>query len=491
MPFIRFNFIYIIACVLCVSYTTTAQESLMIYGQVDVVDDSMDGAWLKVLDAETYDIVYHNPIDDDGTYRIDLPYGENYTISFTKPGYTTIEFFAKLKLPKDARQCCYRPMKISFHFFKPDSMYAHLFEGTFHTITYKPSLKGFNYDIDVDYMVQQRIVNYEIFEQKKKMAKEGKAMRNEDLLTEKKYVALINQANKMYESEHFYAARKLFVEASELRPNRNYPKYKIQDIKTELVRFENKADLLGVDVDSIIQQEYKALQPQEEEEIYPAYEPLSDEQIDSIFREEVERQIQIMAETPEEKQELESAMNDFFNETYTEDIDEEIDEGIEEEIVAEDQEESVEDVLDEDVVDERMVDFTQPDVVEEDEKDIVSLNDTVEEDVSETIVDTVDSAPVVNNAQDYPKNMTYRSYQDSLQREYPAKRSIEYPKTPEKRITRVFLNNGNVVEVYTRVEHMWGATFYFIEEFPSGYQSIGYSAFMNKTHLYEIEGEDK
>ncbi|MDA3882057.1 MAG: hypothetical protein PF481_02115 [Bacteroidales bacterium] len=467
----------------------TAQSSLMIHGTVSVEEGTLDGAWLKVLNSETYKTVYHNPIEKSGSYLLKLPYGENYTISFSKPGYTTVEFEAQLVLPEDAQQCCYRPMEISFHFFEPDSMYAHLFRGTFHTIAYKQSLKGFNYDIDVDYMVQQRIVNYELFEKKKLMTKEGKAIREEEILTEKKYIALINQATKFYNSEHYYASRQLFNKASKLRPNRKYPQYKIEDIRTELERFENKAQILGVNVDSIVEQEFALLEPEQTEDTYPTYVPLTEEQVDSIFKQEIRKQIDLMAQSPEEKQELQSAMNDFYNETY-------VDEDVIQVPV------DTETPIAEPEPEERAVDFTSPEIPVEEtiEPEPEMPVEVVEDPLEETVIDTiqenqdkpeVSQQVIPQDPPDYPEVVDYKTYQDSLRKRYPEERTVEYSETPNKKITRVILNNGEVVEVYTRVEHSWGATYYFMEEYPTGYQSIGYSAFMNRTRLYEIEGEDR
>ena len=84
------------------------------------------------------------------------------------------------------------------------------------------------------------------------------------------------------------------------------------------------------------------------------------------------------------------------------------------------------------------------------------------------------------------KVVSYATYQDSLKQKYVEARTIETSQDPHKKTTRVFLNNGKVVEVYSMVEHDWGATYYFLEEYPSGAQSIGYNAFMNKTKLYEV-----
>jgi len=320
------------------------------------------------------------------------------------------------------------------------------------------------------------------------MTKEGRAIREEEMLTEKKYIALINQATKFYNSEHYYASRQLFNEASKLRPDRKYPQYKIEDIRTELERFENKAQVLGVNVDSIVEREFALLEPEQTEVSYPTYVPLTEEQVDSIFKQEIRKQIDLMAQSPAEKQELQSAMNDFFNETYVDEDVIQVPVDTETPIAEPEQEE-------------RAVDFTTPDMPVEEtiEPESEMPIDVVEEPVVETVIDTIQEEQATEVSRqvapqdsiDYPEVVDYKTYQDSLRKRYPEERTVEYSETPNKKITRVILNNGEVVEVYTRVEHSWGATYYFMEEYPTGYQSIGYSAFMNKTRLYEIEGEDR
>jgi len=74
-----------------------------------------------------------------------------------------------------------------------------------------------------------------------------------------------------------------------------------------------------------------------------------------------------------------------------------------------------------------------------------------------------------------------------LLKRYPEERTIEVSQDAHKKTTRVFMNNGKVVEVYAMVEHSWGATYYFIEEYPSGAQSIGYAAFMSRTKLFDTQ----
>lgn len=475
-----------------VSLCSFAQQELMIYGTVKSSEKPEQRARIKVEETKTFKILYELWLDADGQYRIDLPYGKIYTIYYYSDGFTPMIFDANLVLPADAKQCCYRPMNISFHFFTPDSAYTKLFKETFYTIAYSSQLKNFNYDIDVDYMVQQKIVNYELFESKKLEAREGLLLQEESVLQEKKYLAYINQATQLYNDKYYYAARRLFLEAKKIRPNRMYPQYKLEDIKTELERFEHKAELLGVNVDSLIQQELTALNSEQESE-YPPYVPLTQAQIEQIFKQEVENQIMLMADSPQEVSRLMGLMQEFFRDDFTPD-----------QIAVYDDTPQVSEPFD------RTVDFTSPTIsvtdidtdtiestpLDEFMEDVphiveqVQIPDTtseieplvVEKPKQETVTETVKPRPL-------PKVVDYSSYQDSLRQKYPETRTVEYSEDANKKITRVFLNNGKVVEVYTRIIHSWGATYYYFEEYPSGYQSIGYSAFMSRTKLYELEGD--
>jgi hypothetical protein len=418
-------------------------------------------------------------------------------------------FDAELKLPADVRQCCYRPINISFHFFKPDGVHDDLFAGTFYTIKYDRKERGFNHDVDVDYMVQQRIVNHAIFSAQIHEARDGNNKRDKSILDEKQYLALINQATELYNSQHFYASRRLFVEAQKIRPGRMYPQYKLEDIRTELERFENRAQLLGVNVDSIIQRELNFVQLEKEELYIAPYVPLTQQQIEQIFRQEVENQIKLMAQTPQEANRLLGLMKEFFREDFAP------------QQVADNTQTIIEEPY------QRIVDISRPTTREPEpiapiETPIVETPSIVETQkpieqptpITETtpIVETkpieqstpiTETAPIAKTPVVAPterpvttprpqptqeiKVVDFNSYQDSLRRKYPEERTVEYSQDAHRKVTRVIMNDGKFVEVFARIEHSWGATYYYIEEYPSGYQSIGYSAFMNRTRLYELE----
>ena len=94
--------------------------------------------------------------------------------------------------------------------------------------------------------------------------------------------------------------------------------------------------------------------------------------------------------------------------------------------------------------------------------------------------------PKVVQQEPVRKVVDFATYQDSLRHKYPNERTIEVTQDSHKKTTRVFMNDGTRVEIYTMVEHTWGATYYFLEEYPTGTTSIGYAAFVNKTKLTDV-----
>ncbi len=455
------NFLTIFLSVLVVT-TTFAQNELKIFGQISVDGESVEGTTIRVL--ERYATIQKIELDEYGTYELYLPYGKNYSIVFDKPGYTKMQFAANLKLPKGAKQGGYRPLELSFHMFKPEAEHGDLFKGTFHTIQHTQKMNGFFYDVDVDYMVQQRIVNDKIFKQKLSDARKGTESQNDSILSEKKYLAMINQGTEFYNQKQFYAARKFFIEAAKIKPDREYAGYKLEDIKTELERFETKAELLGIDIDSLIAKELRSIQPKTADGIYyPSFVPLTDEQVDEIFKRDLRKQIIASSANAAEANRTLALMNDLFNDNYRNIASNEM----------------------------QAPDFAKPQkAVQENPVQIAQIEEPAPAPIPDPVArmqQIAQQPQPLSTDKKYPTVINFSTFQDSLRVRYPETRTVEVTQAPGQKITRVFLNNGSTVEVYRMVEHTWGATYYFIEEYPKGAQSIGYAAFMNRTRLHELK----
>lgn len=458
------------------AFTSTvafAQKDFKIFGQISVDGESVEGTTIRVI--ERYATIKKIELDKYGTYELYLPYGKNYNLVFEKNGYTKVQFAVQLQLPPEAKQEGYRPLELSFHMFKPEEEHGDLFKGVFHTIQYTPKLSSFFYDVDVDYMVQQRIVNDRIFKQKLSTARKGTEIQNDSILDEKKYLALINQGTEFYNQQQFYAARKFFVEAAKIRPDRQYPAYKLDDIKTELERFEVKAELLGIDIDSLISKELRSIQPKSAENIYyPAFVPLTDEQVDEIFKRDLRKQIIASSANAAEANRTLALMNDLFNENYRN--------------IASNEMPQQNQPLPQ--VPKQKPDFTNPQkAIQERPVQIAQIDAPAPQPDPVAKMQQIAQQPQPAKPQPdnktYPTVINFSTFQDSLRVRYPQTRTKEVIEEPHQKITRIILNNGSTVEIYRMVEYTWGATYYFIEEYPSGVQSIGYAAFMNRTKLYE------
>ena len=460
---------------ICATIQVSAQNDLKIFGQISVDGESVVGTTIKVV--ERYATIQKIELDEYGTYELYLPYGKNYTIVFEKPGYTKIQIAAQLKLPKEAKQGGYRPLELSFHMFKPEEEHGDLFKGVFHTIQHTQKMNGFFYDVDVDYMVQQRIVNDQIFKQKLSDARKGTEIQNDSILSEKKYLALINQGTEFYNQKQFYAARKFFIEAAKIKPERQYATYKLDDIKTELERFEVKAELLGIDIDSLISKELRSIQPKSVDNIYyPSFVPLTDEQVDEIFKRDLRKQIIASSANAAEANRTLALMNDLFNENYRN-------------IASGDIPQQKQPLPQ---LPKTIPDFAKPQKVVQ-EKPVQIVQITEPEPMPDPVAKMQHVAqqpqapkPQPDNKK-YPTVINFSTFQDSLRLRYPAARTIEETQDAQQKTTRVILNNGSTVEIFRMVEHTWGATYYFIEEYPKGAQSIGYAAFMNRTKLHEVQ----
>lgn len=73
--------------------------------------------------------------------------------------------------------------------------------------------------------------------------------------------------------------------------------------------------------------------------------------------------------------------------------------------------------------------------------------------------------------------------QKRLAKKYPAKKTVENIDQVGKHITRVIINIDNKVSVYLKVEHNWGATFYFKDETGLELRSINLQYFNLMTDL--------
>jgi hypothetical protein len=83
------------------------------------------------------------------------------------------------------------------------------------------------------------------------------------------------------------------------------------------------------------------------------------------------------------------------------------------------------------------------------------------------------------------------AYQDSLLKKYPNEKTIEIINEKYKKITKVFINRNEFVIIYLKVEHSWGAVFYFIDNTPYPLENISESYFESMTKLSSDNAKTK
>lgn len=499
---VRFFILLLLSITICDLW---AQDEFMIYGRISATNDSIHGAHIYI--KKGYKQIGDEKLEAQGDYRLFFEYGERYDIRIEKDGYLPLKFVLDLNVPEGVAPCCFVPIRLSCTLFKP-SKYDSLFEKSLVEIKYLPEIKNFNYALDIDFLVEKKIEEADENE-RKRIANAARQVEIDDSLRkERKYLSFINKGNVHFSNKEWAAARQYFLKAQEVLPYKKYPAYKLEDIKTEIELFEQKMDSLQQPIDTVfedaivvedtvkpLKKEYPPKTPEELEAQFLAdlqkimLKQTSDtsevqERIATInklgdeHREEKEKLLAKRMVEKEEKRKQDSAIaaqnTPPVSDTVVEavaakdkvsELVEEIEEP--EEIVAVD---TIEPVVDTVLVEEEEEEFIVDDFYTEDSDD---LKDSI-------VIEEVN--PVV----------TYEEYQDSLKKHYPKERTVQIEDGLYKKVTRVILKQGDVYEVYLRVDHAWGATYYFKERMPYEYENITSSLFYNVTKLkYEnVQTED-
>lgn len=70
---------------------------------------------------------------------------------------------------------------------------------------------------------------------------------------------------------------------------------------------------------------------------------------------------------------------------------------------------------------------------------------------------------VLNKVEEDQNKMIYEEEQRRLKAKYPERKTVETEKEGTSTITYVYINRGEFVNVYKKVEHNWGGVFYFVD----------------------------
>jgi tetratricopeptide (TPR) repeat protein len=336
-------------------------------------------------------------------------------------------------MPKGVMHCCFTPFDMSFHLFKPDGKYDSLYRQPITVIRYEPTLKTYNYSLDIDYFIQKMVVNAEIEKQRKIKDALLQARVKDSLEMERQYIEIIVAGNLYFVQRKFTMAQQMFEKALVMKPMRKYPAYKIEDIKTELEIFNKRGETLTRP--QAMMSVVKPSQPPPPP--IATYRRKTRQELEAMFRNDLTKQV-----VKESKDQGDATRRlAFVNK----------------------------------VLDKKKTDTMQQPVALVVRLD-TSHRDTTVKHLRPLVMPELSIAPEFADFDE-------EAYQDSLRKKYFAERTIELLKEDMKTITKVILNQDDKISIYLKVEHIWGATFYFRDNYPYPMENISKSYFEVTTKL--------
>jgi tetratricopeptide (TPR) repeat protein len=461
------------------SFQSKAQEEFMVYGVIKIQGGSTDSATITV-ESEKRQFGRIIKLDNSGEYKVWLPYSKDYIIKYSKPGYQTVPIAVSTKLPEGIQKCCFTPFEMSFHLFKPDGSHDSLYKKPIVVVRYETKLKSYFYSLDIDYYIQKMYIKSEADRGKKLKDQAFIAKHKDSLETERKYVSLINSGNVYYSMRQYNMARQMFSKALEIKPKRRYPAYKLEDIETQLVIFNQIKDSLPKNADSIIA---AVMNPKVEIKKPIEYKRKTPEELQAIFKKDLYNQI---ASETKNKKELAERIKFVDNEVINKK-----DESIKIDTIR-----AITSKIESTKADtiahiQAKVEPIKIDTIKPESPKLDSLISNIK-----TQTDTIKTKPKENIKQEYvqpvqitkptktiQKPFNKAAYQDSLRKKYPNERTIEIITEDYKKITRVIINRDSLVTIYLKVEHQWGGIFFFKDNTPFPLENISKSYFEVTTKL--------
>lgn len=420
-----------------------AQNDFLVYGKVKL-EDEVDTVRIEVRNKEK--VLIKKLSEKNGEFEIFVKYGENLTVTFSYPGYLPLKFLLFLDLPDGVKECCFTPVQLNFHMIKPDGINDQLFKDPIYSIKYNEKYRNFNYDLDVDYKANKMKFDAAVARQNAIKDSVEYAKIKDSLDLENKYMDLINLGNLLYAANQFNLSKEYFEKALVLKPNRKYPKYKLEDIQTELEIFNKQADSLGVDVATLMPSVAKVDTVVEKPKEYIR---LTDEEIHQKFLKDFYKNLEKNAKSKDEYDALVAYVSA------------KIEPPLELTLVENKSKD------DNQVVKEKLLEITE----------LPKLVSTIEEKPVQEKVEKPIVAPI--------KAFDEKQYQDSLLKKYPTTKTVEYEEDLNKKVTKVYINKNNYVTIYMEVKYSWGATFYFIDRTPFDPENISSSFFDYATNIEE------
>jgi len=479
-----YPYITLISGLFLLSLQSIAQEEFMVYGVIKIQGGSTDSATITVESGKSqYGRIIK--LDNSGEYKVWLPYSKDYIIKYSKPGYQTVPIAVSTKLPDGIEKCCFTPFEMSFHLFKPDGSHDSLYKKPIVVVRYETKLKSYFYSLDMDYYIQKMYIKAEADRGKKLKDQAYIAKHRDSLEIEREYISLINSGNVYYSMRQYNMARQMFSKALEIKPKRRYPSYKLEDIETQLLIFNQAKDSLPKNADSIIA---AVMKPNVETKKPIEYKRKTPEELQAIFKKDLYNQI---ASETKNKKELAERIKFVENEVINK----------KDEIIKTDTIKTITPKVEIAKIDtikqiQVKVEPIKIDTIKPESPKLDSLISKIKAQ-TDTIIpkpkeiskkdsikqEFVQPVQIVKPIITIQKPFNKAAYQDSLRKKYPNERTIEIITEDYKKITRVIINRDSLVTIYLKVEHQWGGIFFFKDNTPFPLENISKSYFEVTTKL--------
>lgn len=454
--------------------TSYSQDEFLLFGNINSGSPKQEVKITTVTKQLKRDTIVAN---ENGDYKLFLKYGENYKIKVQSENKLPLLFECKLVLPSNVKQCCYTPLNLSFRLFEQGQPTDTLFKDPIHIIKYEKNLNNFNYSVDIDFLVEQKKVEAKMEKQRLAYSKKKEKETEDSMRLEARYMNFIERGNLYFKAKNFTKAKEMYLSSLEVKPNREYPKYKLEDIKTEITLFNTKNN----DTATIVYQEKPLIEPKIEKP-KKTYTYLTSNDIDKLIQADIERHVKKNTNNNDSAKAAVALFNDVIKEaekTFLKPKEE-----------PKQIEEEKEQIAEKETQNEQENTKTDTDtaalIKEPIENIAVSNFEIIEIDTNQTTNEHFSESdmPIIE-APNEP--FDYEKYQDSLKKIYIDERTVEINKSEEKTTTKVIINKNNEITIFIKVAHNWGGVFYFIEKTPKTLENISNAFFYASTGLKNEE----
>lgn len=211
-------------------------NKLLATGYIDIKckihedDFALSDAFIEVIENETTEMI---AVSGNGKHKLKLKLNHTYQLKFKREGYIHKIFAIDTHLPSDEDLNTVFSTDLSVELFPSCSIDLSFFDKPLANISYRESLKEFNYDF-VSVEAAIRRVDQLKRECAQVLAAEKKL---------KKYDALLVQADGFKSSEEYLSAIGSFQKASNIYPEKDFPKEQILALNA-LVKLDKDYNLL-------------------------------------------------------------------------------------------------------------------------------------------------------------------------------------------------------------------------------------------------------